>query len=409
MSEEAGAVATETKTTENDAPLIPGREEVLKQYATDVLGAQRPPEPQAGDEKLEVEKPQAPEAGKPNALSQTETKLTEPNWTDAQKAWFAQMDAAQTPEAIAAAQAQQPAFSAEEIKFLEQQNAAAEAKPEATEDHLQEDAELKGKLDAATQERINRRIGKEVAKTKEAKEQAEQMTAKVQELEDKLAATPVSRPDGRTLAHLTTPAQIQAAEKSAQDAMEQAEDLLAQIEDDPDAVAATLQAAKVGLPEFSPAAMKKFLTGVKRNADHTLRRELPQRVQFLNQVNASAKEALTILPELNDAKSERRKAFDQMVTNAGEIGRQFGQWPQAIALMVLGQETLAKQQAAAKAAATPAKAKRPIPVTIPLARGAMPSVRPEPAKGVTDDTVSAALSGDKKARLKYLQSLVPKM
>ena len=162
---------------------------------------------------------------------------------------------------------------------------------------------------------------------------------------------------------------------------------------------------RIGI-RWTRQAMRKFLTGVRRNAEHTLNRELPQRAQFLKTVDASAAEAMKLMPELKDAKSERRQLFDTLLRNGGDQVRQFAGWPKALAFMVMGIEAQAK---AAQAQQTPAaKPKRPLPVVIPAARGAVPTMRAT-RQTQNDDLGERAVSGDKRARLQYLQSLVPKM
>jgi len=412
MADAHGAVASTTTmaVTETPAPVIPGREEILKQFASEILGSEPPPEAKAGEAQTEL----SGDAGKnAKVLSQAETKqaeaapaqagAAEPKWTEAQTKWFADMDAAKTDEERA--QIVQPEFSETEIAWLAAQEAAAEPAKAGEPDHLAEDAELKGKLDASTQERINKRIGKEVAKTKEAKEAAEQAQAKIAELEQQLA-TRAPSPDVATgkLAKVFTPAELQAEADKATQAREQSEDLLTMLEDDPEGVEAALKAAQITLAEYTPAQMRKFLTGIKRNAEHTLNRDLPQRAQFLKAVDASAGEAMQLLPELKNAKSEQRQVFDAILKAPSVM--QFAGWPKALALMVLGLEA-ERQRAAAKAAPAP-KPKRPLPVVIPAARGAAPTVRQTTAGANLDAAGRQALDGDKKARLQYIQSLIPK-
>jgi hypothetical protein len=413
----------ETTVTKTEAPVVPGREEVLKAFASDVLEASgRPPEPAKAGETAGEKKPEAV-AGKPDALSQSDQgkqakaeSKAEPEWSAEKLAWFAAMEAAKTPEEIAAAQAQQPEFDEAELAWLSSQETAAAATPEGEADHLADDPELKGKLDEATQASINKRIGKEVAKTKAAADKLAQLEADLAKAQEDLAAaakvTALPMPaNAGPLADVDSPEKLAGVAQQAETALDQADDLLAQLEADPDAVAEVLKGAKVALKnadgqeEYSPATMGRFLRTVKANADRTLRREVPRRAQFLKSADAYAGEALTMLPELKDAKSERRKVFDSII-QAAPFLKQYPWWPRAVALQALGLEAWQKMQAAAKPAA--AKPKRPIPAKIPSPRAQPAQVRPAKANAVTDETMQAALSGDKKARLKYIQTLVPK-
>lgn len=419
MLETNGAAAT-TKTADEVAIVLPGREEVLKAFAGDILAAQ--PGVKVADDPAVL--PGEGEKTK-NDLSQTDlgqktdqAVTAEPAWTEAQLAWFQQTEKATTAEEKAAAAKAQPAFSAEEVAWLSSQTdepAKADAVP-AVEDHLADEPELKGKLDAKTQERINGRIGKEVAKRKELAEKLAAAETQRADLERQLTERPASPgvQTGGPLETVNTVADVQATAGKATEALEQAEDLLAQLKRNPALVERTLRAAKVelkgedGADDYSPAQMEDFLTGVKTNADRMLRRELPKRVEFLKQVDTFAAEATTLIPELKDPKSPQRQLANQLLTQFPGL-KQMAMWPKAVALAILGMEVEKSRKAAADTAAKP-RAKRPIPTIIPTPRGAAPSITQPKAKSnvVTDETVTAALDGDKNARLKVIQTLVPK-
>jgi hypothetical protein len=427
MSQQTGVVDT-TKTTEEVAIVVPDRAETLKAIAGDVMktfadGAEEPKAVETPGEKKPGEVD-----GKPDALSQSDkaaedgktvtVPATEPAWSQEKLDWFATMEAAKTPEEIEAAQKAQPEFSAEEVEWLKAQNAAAEQPAgEAVEDHIKDDADLKGKLDAPTQERINKRIGKEVAKTKAAAEKAEQLAAENAELKQQLQARPTAAVPANAgpLADVHDTETLQARRHNAETALDQADDLLNRIEDSPADVEAVLREAKVvlkaadGTDDYSPAAMKKYLTGIKRNADRILTRDIPKRLEFLKAADRASTEVFERLPELKDAKSELRKQFDMVVAETKKSAPfvfQLPDWPKALALQTLG---LAAWTKMAKGAAAPAvKPKRPIPVTIPAPRlqpGAVPRAKPN---AVTDETATAALNGDRNARLKIISTLVPK-
>ena len=407
---EAETVVTPTTTTDNGA-VTPTREEALKTLGAEVLadfhGAEVKTE---GDEPAAM----ATEGEKTVALSQPETG-SEPAWLPEQLAWFNAMEQAKSPEEAAAAQAQQPVFTPEQQAWLQSQAAGQpESEPKA-DDHLKDDAELKGKLDEATQERINKRIGKEVAKTKAAHEAAEALKAELETLKQQQAAKPVPGPQPRgMLDEVQDASQLQQVARQAEQALDLADDLLSRLEDEPDAVETVLRQSQIkltgqnGEEDFSPTAMKKYLKEVKRNADTTLRRGIPQRQEFLKHADAYANEVLDMVPEIKDAKSERRKLFDQVIQQAPWLKQQ-PSWPRMAAVYVLGLEAYQKQQQARQQPAKPAvKPRRPVPVMIPAPRGTAPAAPRVPANAVTDDTVNSALAGDRKARMKLIQSLVPK-
>lgn len=387
---------------------MPGREEAFKALALEVMG-----EPPAEA----VAAADAAGDGKQIDLSKTDleqaapapTQGAEPTWTPEQEAWFAKMDTAKTPEEIAAAQKAAPQFSAEQLAWLKEQPEPG-AEPVKVEDHLADDAELKGKLDAKTQERINGRIGKEVAKTKAEREAREAAETRVRELETQLSQRPTS-PNAKTAVdEVYSPQQLQEYANRATDAKTQAEDLLLTLEDDPAAVEAALreQGFKLtnaaGEEEYTPARMRKLLSQVKTNAARTLERDVPKRAEYLKNVDASAADAMTIYPELKDKNSDRRKQFDAIV-NQHPFIKSSPWWPRATALLILGMETEAKMKGGA--GTQPAKrSKRPMPVVIPQPRGTPPAPAPTQVKSNANDVVAAALNGDRKARLKHLQSLV---
>jgi hypothetical protein len=415
------AAAASTNTADNDAALIPGREEALKAFAAEVMTAGgMPPETKVPDEPAKT----PAEGEKPaDALSQSTEKAletpaagAEPAWSQDKLDWFASMEAAKTPEEIAAAQAKAPEFTAEEVTWLQSQQ--AEPAPQG-EDHLAEDAELKGKLDAATQDRINKRIGKEVAKTKEAKEAAEQAQAKITELEAKLASKPAVSPDVPTagpLSQVVDEAGLKKVITDANAALDQAEDLMTQLEMDPAGVEKLLRELKVelkaadGTEDYSPGKMGSFLKTIQANANRVLRREVPQRAEMLKQADAYAQEALTILPELKDPKSARKLAFNSVLENAPWLKQQ-PHWPRTAAIYALGLEAYQKLQGAkGKPAATAVKPKRAIPTVIPSPRG-QPAVTATRAAGrsqISDETATKALNGDRKSRLAFIQTLVPR-
>lgn len=423
MNTETNGTAATENAAENGAPVIPGREEVLNGLAAEVLKT-------SGDEpalETKVAEPKAKlpaEGEKPkNDLSKTEGQKTdeagtagaEPEWSAEKLAWFEKRTAAQTPEEIAAVDATAPEFEAEELAWLKAQETQPEPKAAGEDDHLADDAELKEKLDDATQERINKRIGKEVAKTKEAKAQLEAAVAEVEVLKGKLAAAPVNTamPAAGPLDAVVDPAGLQKVAGEAEAALDQADDLLIRLDEDPAGVEAELRANKVvlkgadGTEDFSPAQMAKFLKGVKTSADKMLRREVPKRAKFLTDCDAYANEAMTVLPELKDKNSDRRKTFNTVLQNAPWLKQQ-AHWPRTAAIYALGVEQYMKMQTAKTPAGKPvAKAKRPMPTIIPSPRGQPPATPRTKPNAVTDETINSALSGNREDRLKYIQTLVP--
>lgn len=117
------------------------------------------------------------------------TPTKEPQWSADQAAWFDLRRQASTPEEIAAADAQAPAFSEEQSAWIESQNAengnAETLKTELPAEVLSqvkawEDAG--GALPPQLQAIVDKRIGREVGKVKELEAKAQTAEAEVQRL-----------------------------------------------------------------------------------------------------------------------------------------------------------------------------------------------------------------------------------
>lgn len=372
MSTKAAATETASTTVTTDAPVIPGREEVLKHFAREASGL--PPETAAPPPENEEAEHDAAEN---EALSQSESETT---------------------------------------AVTEAEETEAEETPEAeVENHL--DEELSESLTQEVQERINRRIGKEVAKTKAERIAREALETELAEAKARLEQAPAASTVDRDvpLANIHDPAKLDAEKVKAEQALEQSEDLLLTLEDDPSGVEKALRAAKIelkdenGEDDFSEARMKKFLRGVKTNADRTLRRAIPERARFIEKANQFAGQAMELMPELKDAKSPRAQMFRKVLSENPELQRQ-PEWALKTAVAVLGMERLNEMLAAKTKAKAPVKPKRELPVTIPTPRAQAPTGVPK-GKAATDDLNTAAdkiLGGDKSARLSFIKGLVPK-
>lgn len=371
MNDKTAAATAPALTTVEETLKGSGRADVLNQFARLALGQQPEAEPQKGDD--EVPKDSADEA----------------------KAEGTEADAKQDD--------------------LSQSNAEEkEVEPESKDEGKAEDeeAELTGKLDEHTQQKINKRIAKEVAKTKAERERAEQLETRLKELEAKAVETvpaPAST-QANPLAHITDVKQLVAEKAKAEEAREQAEELLDTLQDEPERVEAALRAAKVelkdelGAEDFSVNRMKQFLKTVKREARNVSEMAVPHQAQYLDAMQKSRAMAEELVPELKDAKSPRSQKYQEVLKAFPEIRSQ-PWWPMAAAVQVVGLEALEAQR---KASATPvAKAKPPLPVKIPAPKAA-PNAAVRKPNTVDDDTYSRAVEGDKNARLKVIQSMMPK-
>lgn len=419
----AGSGKPGQATVETGALLFSGRTEAAKSLATEVLKSfadlpETVVEKRADGVSAEPKAEGADETVLSQAKIDAEAKVSpppvEPEWSAEQQRWFAKMEAAGSDAERDALQQEAPEFTPEQLAWLQGQEGQQQQQPQG--EDLIGDPELKGKLDPKTQEAINRRIAKEVAKTKALQEQLEQTAAKLKELETKPAAT-VTGPEGPKgpLAEVHDVAGLQRVAQEAERALDQTEALLDRLADAPGEVEQALREAKVvlkdaeGQEDYSPERMKRYLDLVRKNADRTLRRELPAREQFVKQADAYAGEVLTQMPELKEPQSERRKLFDSVVASVPWL-KSRPDWPRVAAVYVLGLEAYAKANGAAKTAAAPAATvakKRPVPVTIPSPRGVATAPRAATTRQAEAATLGQrALNGDKKARLEYLKGLV---
>lgn len=364
MSTNAAETETAPTTVKADAPaVVPGREEVLKHFAREASGI--PPE----------------EPETPAAEPESETALSQPE----------SETAPETP--------------------------AEPAAEEAVENHLQDDAELSEALPPEVQEKINRRIGKEVAKTKSEREARESAEARLAEAEARLAdrpETPAIKRDA-ALGHVLDDNALQAEKRKAEDALDQADELLGQIEDDPASVEQALRAAKIelkneqGEEDYSAGRMKKFLRTARTNADRTLRRSVPERAEFLKEAKAAADKAVELMPELKDAKSDRMKMFRQILKEAPDLQKS-PRWPLLALQGVLGAERLQEiLDKKSKPAAPAVKPKRELPTVIPAPRAQAPAA-PKPKAAAVDIKAAAdrILSGDRSTRLELIKGFVPR-
>lgn len=281
--------------------------------------------------------------------------------------------------------------------------------------------ELKGKLDEHTQQVINKRIAKEVAKTKAAQEAKVELETKLAELQQQLEqkqAEPVQTAPAPTkanpLAHVTDVKALVAERDKARSAQDQAEELLESLQDDPERVEAALRNAKVSLTDdsgnedYSVPRMRKFLGTVKREARNVVEQAVPLQAQYLNVQQQSFAKAMDDLPELKDKTSPRYASFQNVLRTMPELRNQ-PWWPEAAVVAVLGEERLQELRAAkTKGAAVKAKVKPELPVKIPAPKATPPTVQRRNGSEVSDETVSLAVGGDKAARLKVIQSLMPK-
>lgn len=162
---------------------------------------------------------------------------------------------------------------------------------------------------SAIQEKVNKRIGKEVAKTKEAQEKIAQYEAQLaqltQQIEQIKAAPPTVDPVGEVpLADLNDIQSLISKQQEAKQALSFAEERL---ED--------------GVPEEGVEIEGKvytradFLT-IKRNARRVLDDQIPKRHQFLQAKEAASKQAAQLFPWWSNKESEEHKIVQAQLQSA---------------------------------------------------------------------------------------------
>jgi len=382
MNDETTAATAPALTTVEEALKGSGRADVLNEFARMALGIEAKAAPNEGDSEAKSE------AGD------------------------------QTPETAETPATDEPAVA--EQNDLSQSNVEETVEAQAPDEGEATEAtdELSGKLDEHTQQVVNKRIAKEVSKTKAERAQREALETKLAELQQQLEqkqAEPVpatvSPTKANPLAHVTDVKALVAERDKARSAQDQAEELLESLQDDPERVEAALRSAKVSLTDdsgnedYSVPRMRKFLGTVKREARNVVENAVPLQAQYLDVQKQSFAKALDDLPELKDKTSERYARFNNVLRSMPELRNQ-PWWPEAAVVAVLGEERLQELRKARASTPVKAKVKPELPVKIPSPKATPPQVQRRNTNEASDETVSLAIGGDKAARLKVIQSLV---
>lgn len=274
-----------------------------------------------------------------------------------------------------------------------------------------ESEEAEDPLPANVQEAINKRIGKEVAKTKAEKEAREALEAQLSQLRqevEELRSTPAQpaapRQSSGPFDRIDDIRTLQAEKLKAQDVVEQVSDLMDQVSDDPETVVAQMRANGIQVQDESPSAVKSMLRGIKRNAEKAVTQLIPQREQYLKSHQQAMAQVLQGYPVLADRSHPVTKLFRDFVEAFPGI-KENPNWPQVAAFQAAQLHASIEAKSKAKPASTAAK---PVPPKIPAKpKGAAPA----PAKKAVDaealrKRIVESGGTDSDARIKYLQSLV---
>ena len=328
-------------------------------------------------------------------------------------------EAEAAPEEPVKPEAEKPEEPAEEPKAEtgdEDQPSDEAAEPEVkAEGETAEQADEEEGADTAlppeVQESVNKRIGKEVAKTKaekEAREAAEsqlnELRAQVEELRAKAPVAYAPPEASGPFERIDDTRVLQQEKVKAQNVVLQVEDLLDRVADEPEEVAALMKQANLPVVDDSVVALKRTLRGIKQNAERAVTQLIPQREQFLNQNRAVSEQVLKQYPALADKNHPVTKLYQDFVAEFPGI-KSHPAWPMVAALQATTLHNAMLAKTKAKAAAAPVKAVPPkIPAKPKSAAQAMS--RSAVDESVLQKRLVDSRYTDEEARIAYLQRIV---
>lgn len=219
--------------------------------------------------------------------------------------------------------------------------AESEDKPEGEAD---DDLSKSTTLDPKVQERINRRIGKEVAKRKALEAQLNEVRAQLAEMPAANAQAqqqpPAAIPTAAPLAHIEDVAGLQKLQQDAKQAIRFADSMLERARDGE------------ALPE---GYTKEMLRDVKQNAQDALDDQIPARFQFLQARHNADQTAFTKFPFLKDRTTNEYLTAQYLLRQHPELAHSPFK-NTALGVMVLGLQAMQQRDEAAKKAEAKPKA-----------------------------------------------------
>ena len=194
------------------------------------------------------------------------------------------------------------------------QTETTEAEAEPAADEVDEDAEADG-LPTDIQESVNKRIGKEVKKRKQIKEDAEaeinDLKRKLEEAEGRASETNVEftpqSTEANPFAELLTVEDVQKE-------LLQAEQTLEWAEDNPDGA---LLETKEGDREFTAEDVRE----IRKKAARAIRRQLPEQLGYIQAVNQLESKVVEAFPWWKDKASSEFQGAMQVLRSMPELAR----------------------------------------------------------------------------------------
>ena len=273
-----------------------------------------------------------------------------------------------------------------------------------------------GDLSPEIQRAIDKRIAKAVAKQKSAEERASEAETKAEELSSELEDIKDQPMLGETSGTKSGPVgraktlpDLQKEEKRAEQVLDWSDDMLMQLKAEPETVEAELKRQKVDLrdtygeEDYSPERMDMFLSELRRNTDRTLRRQVPERREYLELKEASDAQAKDLMPWLDDENSRQYKDVQDVMNTLPEITK-LPHHKTAAGVFALGLEQLRQIEAEQKSGR--ARDTQP-PSAQPGAPAAAPAVEPNAQSDNGADALKSwRESGESEDFDKYIDTLV---
>lgn len=304
---------------------------------------------------------QAPEETAPAAEAQAPNAETTPETPNAEAALAATSEPTQ-PAADGAVEA----ATTPETPEGEQEAAAAHEAPDAEAETVLSQTIS---FTPEQQQAFNKRLGKEVAKTKAIKAQMAEQATKLAALEAKLSAAPAAQeqqqqtsapiviPANTPLADVNDIAALGTRQQAAKEAIRYVEEVLDDPSKwktitDPQNESREIEVHQIGDQLHTRTTLKAAM----RNAKVTLEDHVPQRAQYLAARQQATQQAHIDFPFLTDKQSPEYQMVEagrRSPALAGIMAMPNSEW--LLGALALAASTLnAKKAAAAKAAATPA-------------------------------------------------------
>ena len=300
-----------------------------------------------------------------------------------------------------------------------------EVEPEASGETKEKSEDWTSALPPEVQHRVDKRIGKEVAKRKseaEKRESAEgaarderlsrlelesenqELRAQLEERGERATAPDPSPTSGDGPAStISTIAEWNKASEQAEGVLDFVDSALEQMLDDPEKVADQLREHKVelkdsyGEEDYSRERMEQHLLKIRRAADKMVRRHLPARKTYLDNQAVADEQADKLFPWLRHEDS-REFAIAQDVLNTLPEIKRLPHWKMTQGVYVLGLQELEKMMTG-KAPKSSAKSSPPPSQPGAPAVASAPTGKPNDAD---DATKTWAETGSDKAFEKYL-------